>query len=106
MAKETNRKKKYNEMVYENWQANRDLGKRKFVIRFGVFSWGIGTFVIYWILMMILNAVTKANAQFTIYQFLMTLAFFMIFGVIYGIILWHRNEKIFNTKYPYGKKKK
>lgn len=98
------RKDKYNQMVYDNWQANRELGKRKFIIKFGVFSWGIGTYVIYWILMMVLNAVTKANAQFGLYQFAFTLVFFIIFGLIYGTILWYRNEKIFNAKFPYGKK--
>ncbi len=102
--KKQTRKDKYNQMVYENWQSNREMGKLKFVFKFGVLSWGIGTYVIYWLLMFILNAITKANAEFNLFQFVFTLIFFIVFGLIYGVILWHRNEKIFKTKYPYGRK--
>ncbi|GAU78991.1 hypothetical protein [Fusibacter sp. 3D3] len=102
--KKQSRKEKYNQMVYDNWQANREMGKLKFVIKFGVLSWGIGTYVIYWFLMMVLNAITKANAEFSLYQYGFTLIFFIIFGLIYGTILWHKNEKVFTAKFPYGRK--
>ncbi|MBF4691847.1 YrzE family protein [Fusibacter ferrireducens] len=103
-SKNQTRKDRYNQMVYENWPANRALGKRKFVFKFGALSWGLGTYVIYWIMMMILNLITKSNAAFNLYQFIFTLLLFIVVGSIYGIILWHRNEKIFKTKYPYGRK--
>lgn len=89
--------------VLDNWKANREMGKKKYIIKFGVVTWGISTFVIYWILMFVLNAVTKSQGNFTIYQVIISLIFFAIFGAIYGNILWKRNEKIYKEKHPYAK---
>lgn len=98
------RRERYKQLVYENWQANREMGMKRYIIQFGVFSWGVATFVFYWILMFIFNKLLKLETGFSFYQMLFSLLFFVVFGAVYGFILWHRNEKLFNAKYPYGKK--
>jgi len=91
--------------VLDNWQSNHDMGKRKYILRFGALSWGIGTFTIYWILIFILGKINPSMMAYGSVEIIGSLVFFIIFGFIYGNILWNRNEKIFLEKYPYGKKK-
>mgnify|MGYP001201277052 CR=1 FL=1 len=95
----------YAAMVYDNWQFNRERGKFQFILKFGVISWGFFTFVIYWGIMLLLNALFKMGAPVTLQLLLITGVGFVLAGIVYGQVLWSRNEKIFLKRYPYGRVK-
>lgn len=95
----------YNQMVYDNWQVNRAKGRMNFVIKFGVISWGFFTFVVYWAIMLLLNGLLKMGAPATPQLLLITGVGFVVAGIVYGNVLWHRNEKIFLKRFPYGRTK-
>lgn len=99
------RQAEYNQMIYDNWQFNREGGRLNFVLKFGVVSWGLFTFVIYWAIMLLLNGLFKMGAPITVQLLLITGVGFVFAGIIYGNVLWNRNEKIFLKKYPYGRSK-
>lgn len=92
------------QLVYDSWQQNRELGKMKFALRFGAYTWGLPTFLVYSVLMMILNAIIKSSVKYDLYQAVFSLFFFIVFGTLYGLYIWKRNERIFTKKYPYGRK--
>ncbi len=91
-------------LILDGWQKNSDQGKMKFALRFGTFSWGLPTFVIYSVIMIILNLIVEESVKYNIYQALLSLIFFIVFGTVYGMTLWKKNEKIYRNKFPYGKK--
>lgn len=93
----------YAQMVYDSWQTSRDRGKFQFILKFGIVSWGVFTFVIYWAIMLILNSLFKMGAPVTLQLLVLTALGFMVAGVVYGHVLWNRNEKIFLKRYPYGR---
>lgn len=95
----------YAQMIYDNWQSNRDKGKLNFILKFGVVSWGFFTYVVYWGIMLLLNILFKAAAPITVPMLVFTGVGFVLAGVVYGHVLWNRNEKIFLKRYPYGKSK-
>ncbi len=105
-SKREERKKEYEKNVLENWHTRREGGKWAFVFKFGVLTWGGVTFVLYWLLLSLLNWLTKAPTDGLIYQLITSVAIFIIFGVVYGIVLWTRNEKIYLKKFPYSQPKK
>lgn len=92
------------QLVYDSWQQSRELGKMKFALRFGAYTWGLPTFLVYSVLMMLLNAIIKSSVKYDLYQAAFSLFFFVVFGTLYGLFIWKRNERIFTKKYPYGRK--
>lgn len=105
MRKKSERQKEYETDIFNNWQVKRDRGKRHFIVRFGIFTWGVSTFAVYWVLILIFGKITGDMNLVNWGQMLFTLLFFAAFGAIYGALLWKRNEKIFKKKFPYGRKK-
>lgn len=93
-------------MVYENWQFNHEMGRFKYAFRFGAFTWGIPTFFVYTVIMLVMNFFLKESYKYDLYQAVIAFIFFILFGIAYGMVLWNRNEKIFLKKYPYGRKTK
>jgi len=93
-------------IITEGWAENSKKGKMKYALRFGLLTWGIPTFVLYSIIMMILNLFVKSSMRYDLMQATFALFFFMVFGILYGRMLWSKNEKIYRKKYPYGKKSK
>lgn len=91
-------------LVLDGWQKNSDQGKMKFALKFGAFTWGLPTFAIYSIIMIVLNMIIEDSVKYNIYQAILSLLFFIIFGTVYGMTLWNKNEKIYRNKFPYGKK--
>ena len=92
------------QLVYDSWQQSRELGKMKFALRFGAYTWGFPTFLVYSVLMMLLNVIIKSSVKYDLYQAVFSLFFFIVFGTLYGLFIWRRNERIFTKKYPYGRK--
>jgi len=91
-------------LVLDGWQKNSDQGKMKFALRFGAFTWGLPTFAIYSVIMIVLNMIIEDSVKYNIYQAILSLVFFILFGTVYGMTLWKKNEKIYRNKFPYGKK--
>lgn len=99
------REQEYEKMIHENWKANRDQGKWKFVFKFGVLSWGGFTYVLYWAIVLLLNLVLQTKTPVSLVVVVFSAIGFLVAGAVYGIILWNRNEKIFLKRYPYGRVK-
>ncbi len=91
-------------LVLDGWQKNSEQGKLKFSLKFGAFTWGFPTFVIYSVIMVVLNLVLKDSIRYNLFQAVFSLFFFIVFGTIYGMMLWNKNEKLYRNKFPYGKK--
>ncbi|MDH8676546.1 hypothetical protein QE109_00235 [Fusibacter bizertensis] len=105
-AKKKARDAENDKLVYDTWPQTREQGKLKFTFRFGALTWGFPTFLIYSAIMIILNFFIKESVKYNIMQAAFSLFFFILFGMIYGLFLWKKNEKVFLKKYPYGKKTK
>jgi hypothetical protein len=90
--------------VLDTWQKNSDLGKKKYALRFGAFTWGIPTFLIYSAIMIVFNFFIKEGVRYDLFQAAFALVFFFIFGTVYGMVLWNKNEKLYRKKFPYGKR--
>ncbi|MBE0450687.1 MAG: hypothetical protein IBX70_07560 [Clostridia bacterium] len=103
MTKREQRRQDYENQIFENWQIKRDEGKWHFILRFGLLTWGASTFALYWVIMMILGKIGGLGNLFTWFQAIYSFVFFILFGILYGLVLWNRNEKIFKKKYPYGR---
>ena len=98
------REQEQEKLVLDNWQTSSELGKLKFSMKFGVMSWGLPTFAIYSIIMIIVNMFSKTGIIYGWVQALIAFVFFIIFGMFYGSSLWKKNEKLFRSKYPYGRR--
>ncbi|HAS73916.1 MAG TPA: hypothetical protein DCS67_07205 [Clostridiales bacterium UBA8960] len=98
------RQKANEQLVYNSWQQSREIGKMKFALRFGAYTWGLPTFLVYSVIMMMLNFIIKTSVKYDLFQAIFSLFFFVLFGTFYGLFIWNRNEKIFVKKYPYGRK--
>jgi uncharacterized membrane protein YidH (DUF202 family) len=105
MTKREIRQQEYEQNIFDNWHTKRDAGKKNFIIKFGVLSWGLSTFGVYWILVFFMEKFTGNDQLLNLGQLLYTLIFFAAFGAVYGWMLWNRNEKIFKKKFPYGRTK-
>jgi len=105
-AKRKQRELENEKLVLDGWQKSSEQGKMKYSLKFGAFTWGLPTFVIYSAIMLLLNFVIKDSVKYNIYQALLSLVFFIVFGTLYGMSLWKKNEKIYRNKFPYGKKAK
>lgn len=105
MTKREMRQQEYEQNIFENWQSKRESGKKGFILKFGVLTWGLSTFGMYWLLVFIMEKITGNSQAFNLIQLLYTLFFFAVFGAGYGLFLWNRNEKIFKKKFPYGRSK-
>ena len=92
--------------IIDNWQKSSDQGKYKYAIRFGAFTWGFPTFLIYSAIMIVFNFFIKDGVKYDLFQAFFALFFFFIFGTVYGMVLWNKNEKLYRKKFPYGKKNK
>ncbi len=103
-ATKKNKEAETEKLIYETWPQSREQGKLKFTFRFGALTWGFPTFLIYSAIMIILNFFIKESVKYNIYQALFSLFFFVLFGMVYGLFLWNKNEKIYLKKFPYGKK--
>lgn len=90
--------------ITEGWADNSNMGKNKYALRFGLLTWGLPTFVLYSVIMLILNLFVKSGMKYDLIQASFALVFFCVFGIFYGRSLWKKNEKIYRNKYPYGKK--
>ncbi|MBS7528245.1 hypothetical protein KHM83_16270 [Fusibacter paucivorans] len=101
--KASTKKETHKETVLKNWPEQRKMGRMKYILKFGITSWGAPTFAIYWLLMTGINAVTKNDMKITPYQLAVSFMFFLLFGLAYSTTTWYRNEKIFREKYPYKK---
>lgn len=91
--------------VIESWESYRKLGRNKYIFRYGIVSWGLVTWLIYYAINLIVNMINPDWAipldnPFTIG---MSIVFFAIGGLIFGIVLWNKNEKVYKKKYPYKK---
>lgn len=93
----------YEKDVIENWGNQREKGKKSFIVKFGILTWGLSTFLLYWLLLTFINWITKSNTPFALGQMILSMIIFLVFGIVYGHILWVRNEKIYLKKYPYKK---
>ncbi len=98
------RQKETERQIFDTWQGSSELGRMKYAMKFGFYTWGIPTFTIYSLIMLVLNALVKTTVRYDLYQAGFALFFFVIFGIGYGMVIWNRNEKIFRSKFPYGKK--
>ncbi|GAB6109150.1 hypothetical protein [Fusibacter bizertensis] len=105
-TKKKDREAENEKLIYDTWPQSREQGKLKFTFKFGALTWGFPTFLIYSAIMIILNFFIKESVKYNIPQALFSLFFFVIFGMVYGLFLWNKNEKIYLKKYPYGKKSK
>jgi|GEM_PF-1013577 len=103
-AKRKQRARDNEKLVLDGWQKNSEAGKMKFALKFGAFTWGLPTFVIYSVIMVLLNTVLDDTVKYNVSQALFSLFFFIVFGTFYGMSLWKKNEKIYRNKFPYGKK--
>lgn len=70
------------------WEKLRVMGKRKFVIQFGVLRWGILTAVLWSVFMHIAQPVEQWYIRP-----LIALVLFPLGGAFVGIISWNSNEK-------------
>lgn len=104
---QTNKKEKrnqaYEKSIHENWHVQHKKGKWAFVLRFGILTWGVTTFVVYWLLLTVLNWIAKVDQPLISIQTGISFLIFMVFGVGYGLFIWRRNERIYLKKFPYGK---
>lgn len=103
MENKSKRKRAYEKDILDNWGPQREKGKKNFIVKFGILTWGTSTFLLYWLLLTLINWLTKSNTPFVLTQMLISYALFLVFGVAYGLILWQRNEKIYLKKFPYKK---
>ena len=100
------RRQRENEQnIFENWQSARNMGMKKYLLRHGVLTWGVSTFIVYWILVAIMNQFNSIKTPMSLPNLIFTFLMFAVFGLIYGALVWRRNERIFKKKYPYGRKK-
>jgi hypothetical protein len=105
-GKKSRRQSETERYVFENWPGLRSMGKGKYIIRHGFLTWGVSTFTVYWILVAIMNRVSEVKTPLTVLNFAFTFFMFAIFGMVYGELIWRRNERIYKRKYPYVKKNK
>lgn len=104
-SKKTDRKKEYEKDIHQNWHNQRKNGKKSFVIRFGILTWAGTSFMLYWVIVLLLGWITNNKQPYMMLQFFVTFILFILLGTLYGHLLWNRNEKIYLKKYPDKKKK-
>lgn len=103
ISKREERKRAQREEVLKNWPEQRKMGKKKYVLKFGILNWGITTYVIYWLMMIVVSSIGKTGASYNAVQMLFSLFFFLVFGVFYSLMMWKRNEQMYKDKFPYRK---
>lgn len=100
------KEKELKDSIYKNWGAISKAGKRKYILKFGTLSWAFPTFIIYSIFMFIVTRFMPSAYKYDTPQLLFALIAFMIGGMIYGNLMFNRNERIYRKKYPYKKANK
>jgi hypothetical protein len=103
LSKREQRNIEQKKAILKTWPDQREMGKKKYIFKFGFLNWGVSTFAIYSIFMMLLNNFTNIGQEYTLYQAVYSFLFFLIFGLFYSNATWNKNEKMFKEKFPYKK---
>ena len=81
----------------EKWNKQKSMGKKKFILIYGVLLWGVCISVIYSTLTIFfsINPISY-NIYGIFYRFLAYAIIFGINGVLFSLGLWHINVKKFD----------
>lgn len=91
------------DLILEKWPDQRKVGKRNYILKFGIVNWGISTFAIYWILMTVTSYLTDQPQVTSPTQLGVSLLFFIAFGILGSSFVWYRNETFYKERNPYKK---
>ena len=81
-----------NTKLVSRWEIMRKLGKRKYIIKYGIFFWGI-PMAILGILLQYFFQSTYRNSQTIIINVFLTIIIFLLGGLLYGLFMWTYLEK-------------
>ncbi|MBN2436915.1 MAG: hypothetical protein JXK07_16770 [Spirochaetes bacterium] len=72
----------------EKWQKIRQIGKKKYVIKYGIISWGLTTAFLWSLIMHIIRPQENLFIRPVI-----ALVLFPLGGIVVGLYTWNYNEK-------------
>ncbi|QSO47369.1 hypothetical protein [Alicyclobacillus mengziensis] len=77
-----------NKKQMERWEKVRARGKKRFILRYGVFGWGLSSGILFGILMML-----EGSENITPVNWILNILLFMIFGYVWGLLMWSWTER-------------
>ena len=75
----------------ERWAVQKQQGKTKYVLKYGVLAWGIVTAVVITLIKVVINGEALVESFISL-QFLVRLVLFMAGGIVFGHFLWKSNS--------------
>ena len=87
-----------NSIKRERWSQTRELGKQRFILRFGVLQWGITTGVCFWLLRTwreIGSGGYVEQLSSNLGGLVSGVLIFSVVGALFGLITWNNLEKQF-----------
>ena len=81
-----------NNKLMSKWGVMHKLGKRKYILKYGIFFWGIPMAILGILLQYVFNN-TYRNTQIIIINFFITIIIFLLGGLLYGLIMWTYFER-------------
>ncbi|MGM0378207.1 MAG: hypothetical protein ACQEQE_00560 [Bacillota bacterium] len=91
----------------KQWEIKRKKGFFNYILIQGGISWGIFSAIIYMFFIFIAKFFIEMPPESSLLmKKWFQLIVFFIFGLVLGIVNWHKNEKRYLKRKPYKKKKK
>ncbi|MBW6410753.1 hypothetical protein [Clostridium weizhouense] len=80
-------------VIFENnntltWNNIKDIGIKKFILKYGIVRWGIPTGILYSILMLLVDSNIHSIKSFIISTVINILIFSLLGGSLFGIVIW------------------
>ena len=80
---------------FEKWERTRLKGKWKFIFKYGVFFWGLGTAILF---SLFFSMVLKITSFLRILP--IALVLFPLGGIVWGATMWYFTEKYYHKHKP------